>query len=671
MVWSITDAVIEDPKLRERQFRELQSAGFGGVAAYVRCTRYSWDDPIAIEAWRHINELCRKSSMSCWLGPDPRFVSHKVTGDSSGLELVLFGNSSRADVVPNLVQVREGRYTVRCLLSPRHVHTLTDVAVEYSPLGIERVFAFKRGATPVGKKDIVDITKGARQFYNARDRYVEAFGTAPDGIDENWSVIAFFHVRTNHFDFSNSAHLKQYEKMLAALKKSGCTPDGVMWDEPGYTCMYGSLPYSPTIKKLYRASQKSSLEGDLWKLAFEAKDQSQIPVRVSYYRAVQETILQSEKRLQKVSHRLWGQKTIVGIHDTWHFESADMCDMNHGSLDLWNTVSAKSAGFVDLGAVNLLRDPSSTHYTNLAAMSVAVASMGKLCTPPLAYNNLWTVGDDDGAGWQRDVMNHCVKIMALFGTRWLAHAYGPVGTVGQERTFLGSPPLPGYPDHSTWASFPSWNTSITSELKKTGGALPTSNLLVLYPVESLYALADTRADAVAAAIFKLILFLLDKHFHVELLSTSVARKGRWHGKQFCVGKGKYDHIVIPHPEIIDASFLKLISRFDKKVLFAFGSPVHSVQGKFISSYTPECFYSLDKMFVHLSAFADLRPVTAPENCWTTITDLKNGKLVSLAPSRAGTRFQGSVTLKDKVFDVPQTDRLERIFFPRKGKPERW
>jgi hypothetical protein len=30
-----------------------------------------------------------------------------------------------------------------------------------------------------------------------------------------------------------------------------------------------------------------------------------------------------------------------------------------------------------------------------------------------------------------------------------------------------------------------------------------------------------------------------------------------------------------------------------------------------------------------------------------------------------------VTFKNKVFHLPETDRLERIFFPLKGEPGRW
>ena len=670
MVWSITDDVIEDHILLEKQFRDLADAGFGGVAAYVRCSRYSWDDPMAVDAWRHINELCHKNGMSCWLGPDPRFVSHKLVNDSSGLDLLLFGNAAKADVVPNTALIQDGRFTIRCTLSPRHVHTLTDVAVEFHPIGLARVFAIKRGKAALGNKDVVDITAHARIFYNARDNYVEAFGLAPKGIDDAWSIIAFFHVRTNHFDFSNRQHLRRYGQLLDQLKTNGCSPDGIMWDEPGYTCQYGSLPYSPVIRKSYQASTKSAIGPDLWKLALEAEDSSHIAVRLAYYRSIQKSISSAELDLRKTVRRLWGSTTILGIHDTWHFESADMCDMNHGSMNLWETARAKSGGFVDLGAVNKLKDSNSAWYSNLAAMSVVVASLGKMNEHPAAYNNLWTVGDDDGQGWQKEVMQHCVQVMALFGTRWLAHAYGPVGTIGQERTFLGTPGLPGYPEHSTWTAFHDWNAFLSEEIKKVGEALPTSNLLLLYPVESLYALADQRADRVSADIFNLILSLLDHHFHVDVLATSAARDGRWQRKQFVVGSDRYDFVLYPQPTVIDRKLLHLLQRQRDRVLFLFGNPTHWDDGKSIPASLIPTSSHLDDALIWLSSTQQLRPVHAPEQSWVTMTQLKQGTIVSLAPSRVGLRFKGEVALRDKTIILPETDRLERILFPSGGDPKR-
>jgi hypothetical protein len=668
MVWSVTDQVIENKELREAQFSDLQKAGFGGIAAWVRCSRYSWDDPLAMKACRHIITLCRQHEMSCWLGPDPRFISHKLAGDSTGLELLLFGNAARADIVPNTATVKDGRYTIRCVLSPRHVHMLTDVAVEFIPLGLARVYAFRHGTIPLGKKDIVDITSDARMFYNARDRYVEAFGTAPSYMNDEWSVIAFFRVRTNHVDFSNPLHLLKYEKMLAALKSAGCSPQGIMWDEPGYTCVYGTIPYSPWIRKAYKAKSKRSLDSEVWKMVLEPKDCSHVPVRLAYYRTVQQSISSAELRLKKTVHKLWGPKTILGIHDTWHFESADMCDMNHGSMDLWSTTEAKSGGFVDLGGIQALRDVASPHYANLAALSVIVSSLGKCALEKVAYNNLWTVGDDEGEGWQRSAMEHCVNIMALFGTRWLAHAYGPVGTIGQERTFLGSPPLPGYPDHSTWPYFSQWNDWLSSEIRNAGEALPQSNLLLLYPIETLYAFADRRADKAAADIFTLILSLLDKHFHVDVLSTPMLHAARWNNGRLCLGNQKYDFVLAPHPNVIDRRLLRLLLQVRERTAFVFSSPTLSEDGKKFAAVPANAVSALRAVEL-LRIVPELRPVEAPDNCWVTMTSSSQGTIVSLAPSRVGHRFAGNVTFNDQTVSLGETGQLQRILFPDKGSPK--
>jgi hypothetical protein len=668
MVWSVTDLVIEDPHARESQFRDMRDAGFGGVAAFVRCSRYSWDDPPAHRALLHISRLCRRAGMLFWFGPDPRFVSHKLAGASNGLELLLFGNSTRADVWPNLADIGEGRFTVRCMLSPRHVHTLTDVAIEYHPIGLARVYAVRISGAGDAVTGIRDISKDARLFYNARDGYVEAFGKTSVPAGENWKALAFFHVRSSHFDFSNDRQLASYEAMLSRLKRTGCALDGIMWDEPGYTCTYGSLPYSQRIQSRYAASAGRPLLPDLWKLALNAQNNSHVRIRQAYYGAVQSSITRAEQRLNIVARRLWGPSTAVGIHDTWHFESGDMCDMNHGSMDLWQTVGTKTGGFVDFGGIQQLKDPDSPWHANHAAMTVTAASLGRLSTGQCAYNNLWTVGDDNGDGSQKQAMDFCVSIMALFGIRWLAHAYGPVGTIGQERTFLGSPPLPGYPDHSTWKEFPAWNRFLNGALARVNDRLPLANLLLLFPVESMYALGGRRADTAAGRIFSLVLRLLDRHYHVDLVSSTSLNRAQWLRKQFRNNGKSYDAVIVPFPSILPADTLRRIQRGSGRVIFAFEpSPVAS-KGPGKPGGGPETVQEIEDVLQRLDPVSVLRPVRCPGGTWVTVTPAEKGHIVSLAPARCGGRFAGAVRFDGREVQVGETGGLVRILFPRSGEP---
>jgi hypothetical protein len=660
MVWSITDQVIEDRATRQAQFEDLRAAGFEGVAAFVRCSRYSWDDPPAGLALKEISDLCQKAGMLCWVGPDPRFVSHHLAGDASGLEVLLYGNASRADAWPNLVSIDEGRFNVRCALPARHVHTLRDVAVEFHPLGLARVYALRRKEGPLGKTDVIDLTGEARMFYNARDRYVEAFGHARLPGAGEWVALAFFHVRTNHVDFSSPRHMRDYAGMLGALKRAGCAADGIMWDEPGYTCTYGSLPFSPVIRRGYRASAGHPLERDLWKIAMDAEDGSHAAARVHYYATVQKTIVGAERKLKSTAHRLWGRETALGIHDTWHFESADMADMTHGSMNLWETVPCKTGGFVDIGAIQRIGDPSSSWYAQHAAMLVVGAALGRLSSGGYAYHNLWTEDDDGGAGGQYAAMDQSVKSMALFGIRWLAHAYGSVGTIGQERTFLGSRPLPGYPDHSTWKHFPAWNAFSRNAIAEMEGRLPATNLLVVYPVDSLYVRGGTRADEAALRIFNLLLRLLDEHYHPDVLSPSVVARGKVRGGRFHVQGRVYDGVLFPYPAVMSGALSRLLSRGTESLLFAYETPVHLKPARVAAGE--------EEIFAWLARKPELRPVNAPEKAWTTMTVTQEGMVVSVAPARATWRYEGDVTFNGKPVHLEPSDRLTRILFPLAGEP---
>jgi hypothetical protein len=665
MVWTLTDQVIESRQSLESQFHEIRSMGFGGVAPYVRCSRYAWSDPAARKALAAVTELCGKHGMACWIGPDPRFVSRQLIGEGWGVEVILFGNRARADLFPNTGRLSGGRFSVRCDLSPRHVHTLNEVAIEYAPRGVARAFALRLGEGHSVPTRVLDVSGRTRFFYHARDHYVEAFGSLPELDEGSWVVLPFFRAATNHVDFGSPTQMRAYHAFLAQLRREGCHPDGVMWDEPGYTCTYGTLPCSGAIGREYRRTAGRELWGDLWKLAFEAEDGSHVTVRNAFYASVQRTMNRSNLATTRFVRKLWGGVTVSGIHDTWHFESADMCDMNHGSMDLWQGMRAKTGGFVDLGGIEKLRDSASPWYAHLAAMSVICSSLGKMSEGGYAYNNLWTVGDDNGEGGQRAAMNHCVEIMALFGTRWLAHAYGPVGTIGEEKTFLGSPPLPGYPDHSTWRHFPGWNSRMAQELGAVEGRLPEAKICLIYPVETLYALGGTEADTVAQGIFELTLELLDHHHHVDIHAPSLCMRGRWSGGEFVLGSSRYDLLMLPSALVIPEHLSSLLRAGRERVLFVGELPQRTSRGKRIplpaGRQRWEAVTPADAL-VRLNAIPALRPVNAPEGTWVTMTRLGRGTMVSVAPARCGFRYSGPLAYGGVEVDLPERAGLTRILF---------
>ncbi len=668
MVWTLTDSVIEQRAALESQFHEIRESGFGGVAVYVRCSRYTWNDPPARAALRAVGRLCRRYGIACWLGPDPRFVSRQLIGREGGMEVLLFGNRSRADQFPNFGSIHEGQFSVRCVLEPRHVHTLNEVAIEYYPRGIARVYAVRLLPGKEMPEKVLDITAHSCFFYNARARYVEAFGTLPDLQGDGWSVLAFFHAETSHVDYSNTSQMRRYAAMLDTLKKEGCAADGIMWDEAGFTCTYGTLPCTGEILKEYQRRAGKPLFSDLWKLALPAPNGSHIRVRCAYYGSVQRTLNAANRVTTKQVQRLWGARTVSGIHDTWHFESADMCDMNHGSLDLWEAMKAKTGGFVDIGGIDQLRAPDAPWYANLAAMNVICASLGKMSTGRYAYNNLWTVGDDGGEGWQTTVMDYCVDTMAIFGLRWMAHAYGPVGTIGEERTFLGSPELPGYPHHSTWPHFPEWNVRLTKHHEAVEHKLPESRILVVFPVETLYALAGPAADTVSAGVFRLILALLDNHVQVDVHAPSLCREGRWVKDEFVLRKTRYRAVILPFAGVLTEEICSRMRAGGKNVFCMDGKPRLLTTGR-ACRWTPTTEgTTIVSALDWLHSLPASNELDAPEGSWATLTPVRRGTVVSLCPSRHGYTFSGALRYRDSTVELPECCGLTRVFFPLTGAP---
>ena len=279
------------------------------------------------------------------------------------------------------------------------------------------------------------------------------------------------------------------------------------------------------------------------------------------------------------------------------------------------------------------------------------------------------MGDDNGEGWQTTVMDHCVNSMAIFGLRWMAHAYGPVGTIGEERSFLGSPELPGYPHHSTWPHFPGWNLRLTAHLDAVERRLPDSNVLVVFPVETLYSLAGPPADAAATEIFRLVLALLDRRFQVDVHSSTLVCSGRWEKGAFVLGDSRYEAVIFPFPDVVSPETLALMRKGRKRIRCMKGVPRRLVKGK--PCALPGCASAdaIAPVVEWLQSVCGVLPLEAPAGSWVTVTPLKHGAMVSLCPSRHGAAYSGRLQYRGAAIVLPESNGLTRVFFPGDGEPE--
>jgi hypothetical protein len=250
--------------------------------------------------------------------------------------------------------------------------------------------------------------------------------------------------------------------------------------------------------------------------------------------------------------------------------------------------------------------------------------------------------------------------MALFGTGWMAHAYGPVGTIGEERSFLGSPPLPGYPEHSTWPHYPKWNRRLKDHLDALEHRLPEARLLVVFPVQTLYALAGPAADAVARHIFSLALALLDAHYLVDIQASSVCAAGRWSGGKFHLAGERYRAVVLPYAGVIAPDLLPVLRRGGDRILCIGERPAS--RGRTVAAAGVSLVPDIPAALRWLEGVRDLRPVHAPADCWVTLMRLARGSVVTAVPSRHGLRYGGSLGLEGVFAELPDSGGLSRAMF---------
>jgi hypothetical protein len=206
--WTWQDRQIEDPELMRRELLDIKKAGFGGVYAMLRATRYHLLDREVTEAARRAGALCREQELEFVWGADPRFAATPIIrATGHGAELLMVNRTFQvrldgADAEgPNEVRAEAGRYSLRYPIPARRdLHMSTEVSLQLDPVGVDRVFAYRRQGGKVLRASVRDVTAGHHVFANRASGYVEVFGRLdlPPG---DWYVFAFPRFRTNVYAY--------------------------------------------------------------------------------------------------------------------------------------------------------------------------------------------------------------------------------------------------------------------------------------------------------------------------------------------------------------------------------------------------------------------------------------------------------------------------------------
>ncbi|MFT3782760.1 MAG: hypothetical protein QM790_12165 [Nibricoccus sp.] len=671
MFWTWQDDAIENPNVLLKQLHELKSAGFDGLFAMPRATRYQIFDDEMIAAVKLASDACQREGIEFIWGPDPRFGAHYIIGKTGfGAEVLLTGAEFLAKTPPqnstapadramlNECKVENGRYSLRYNYpQKRDVHMLTEVGLWLNPIGVDKVFAYQRKDGQVVKSSIRDITAQHHFFINRSLYYVEVFGK-PELPPGEWWVVAFPRFATNLYAFDAPEHEQEMMKLLGRYKAEGIRFNGFWWDEPGYYLQFGHYAISERIYRDFHKKYGYDLKDKLYALLLSLDDESQMRVRDDYFQLVMDYVFGAEERMWKEGEKRFGPLR-MGIHQNWHTIPDNMY---HGSADYWRGLAALDSGYTDAGSFEkYFKSDLASKYEEVSYMILAT-SLARYSKTGRAYFNQW------GVNYDAPVPIYWNDLMALFSNHWIQHSYGTTKGIGAGRDFG-----PGFPNHSTWPLLPSLIEKTRRVYDITQYRLPVAEVAVVCPLATMIVGREPENDEIMSKVNRLVGAMPAAGVQVDMISDNWLAEGVLENGVLRVGRHSYKAIVLPCARVVTAGEIAVLEK-----LVAAKFPIHvideepatTVEGKRVSLGLPVAFKIEADASGLVAAISKMKlpsPVTALPGAYVSVIPSDGDDLlVAIMPITPSATVSGQILCRGQKVMVKSAASLSIYRVGREG-----
>ena len=585
MFWTWQDKVIENQDTLRAQILDLKKAGFEGLYAIQRASRYHMYHKEMIDAVKLASEECQKLNIEFIWGLDPRFLSGYIMQQTGyGAEMLMVNTDFRLNIplrgdepekpLLNECKLENGRYTLRYNYPQRRdIHMLSEVGLWLNPIGVDKVYAYQKKNGRVIKSSISDITPEHKLFINRSFYYVEVFGK-PDLPEGEWWVIAFPRFGTNMYAFDSPDHEKIIFDLLDEYKKQDISFDGFWWDEPGYYFQFGHYAISDRIYNDFKQKYGYDLKENLYSLLLNLDDNSQIQIRYDYFQLLMDYVFGGEQRFWQKAEELFGPVR-MGIHHTWHTIPDDMYS---GCADYWQGLKGVDGGYTDADAFEgYFTDNLSGKYEQVASMLLA-SSLAKFSKNKIANYNRW------GVDYKSEVAVYWNDLMTLFSNEWIQHCYGYTGVVGASRGFG-----PGFPDHESWPILPELIKKVEEVRDITNYKLPVADVAIVYPMTTFLSGREPQNTHMVNHIHRLIGIMPALGIQADGISDGLLAEGKIENGKLKVRDEEYSAVLLPFAKIVTPECLSIIEKLKANSIpfyFIDESPQFMLNGQVLENTFP-------------------------------------------------------------------------------------
>ena len=637
-VWVWEDAEIEEPKRLRSQMVSFDRAGVSAVLAVLGDTRYELVDRKIVRAVAQASQWARKRNLLFWFQADPRKASRSLisrTGERTQNLFLLksLDGGYRFDNL-NLSPVRNGRFEIRCSYPhDRRIPEIHESSLVFEPSGLEKAFAFRMQDGIVLSETIRDVSDEARFYANFREQTVDVFGSVITPDEEGWRVMAFPRFDTNLTDYAGRESNDALIGLIEDLFDAGTSLSGVTWDRGGYCCESGRIPVSLSLYNSFTAEYGYDLRNKLIALALPMDDGSHVSVRRDYYSLLMDAEFSAYRDFQRAFHGFFGSVDSGIFHD-WGGGDAGLPPCQ----DPWRGLMPGTSGLTAFRADAAdFAEPSARIFGSLSL----ARSLGVFSTTGNAFvRSRLPAAEDAMIGYWSD-------LTGLFSLRWMAES-GSVPESGARENLC---------DSKEWVPYRKMNERIRRVENLTGFRFPETDVLVLYPHETLITADPNEAQRMRNGLVRFIGRLALRNIQVDAISPSFLRAAALLPDGFRIGFRSYRTLICPYVETLQpdvSAFMMILENRGVKVLFggsgAAGGPPPAFLGDL--QFDPESndFSWLEQAGVHPL-------VQSPPGAIGSVIRHSGDTLLLLCPASMGGTFEGEAKSGEWTVKVPLSREL--------------
>jgi hypothetical protein len=638
------------------QAKDIADHGFKGVVITPRSAKYDLRHKKSIELLKDAAYSAKLNNLDVWIMADPRLASESIIQESrETLELIIINQDSENywnGSNLNTVKIFKGDF-VWFMSYPaiRHTHILMSGGIAYLPIEVDSVFAFKRNETG----QVVESHNVTDHCLMTSDEFSRELSVSAEDLDKynDYEVVAFPRFRTNFFDYTSSKSWELWDAYIKELLSKIDCISGICWDEPGFYADSGQFPAGERFYTAFRNKYGYDLKNYLLWLVLESQDKRHIQVRHDYYSFLNDIIAQSVRNQGDLSRKYAVTQLqivddiVTGIHATWHGEFCGLEEMNHGSMDLWKIRRYQSASFTDIGgAERLIHPETAPDVIYSLTLAKSLSRIGK--NPEIIYCNLW--GNTFGTYQSEappEILDYWKDLLDLFNANWLAHAYGYTGTSKKDLGFG-----PGYPDHPTWNRFTHLNceNNISSEFR------PASDVLIIFPIQSFYALGHKGGNCIGWEMVKLVDKMFRMGYVVDIFTPFFLTKGAISDGKMVFRDVEYTSVILPYCRVMPEDSLKALEQASEAGVEVIAdiqdNHIYSLEGKKMEVSDKSARFNLmDNPFREISSI--IKPAIAlPDGAIANIFIKEKQIQLRIMPDFPGREFSGKLIYGSNEVDIP-------------------